>query len=252
MYDYFEKFFIKSRDRFYYKKTDSIFLGNSGIPIGIANLVLRTNIPKDIAIETIQDIFNYYKEQKLPFVWMTGPLSKPKEIVELVRKQQKVNIVDYPGMAYNLNFLPETRMKLEDFEIVKAEDKKAYIDFMNVIEDFIEGEEWKEKIFHFLDNQYALHSSNETSVFVGYHKGDPVSSSAVHYSQGVAGLYWIVTKKHARKKGYGTAMTYAPMYEAKNRGYEVIILHASEMGVHVYSKIGFKEYCNVKWIVWRP
>ena len=110
----------------------------------------------------------------------------------------------------------------------------------------------KDKIFRFLDNQYVLHTSKNTSVFVGYHNGEPVSSSAVFYSQGVAGLYWIVTKKHARRKGYGTAMTYAPMYEAKNRGYDIVILHASEMGAPVYTKIGFKEYCKVKWMAWRP
>ena len=72
---------------------------------------------------------------------MTGPFSKPKNIVELIRRQQNVNIINYPGMAFDLNFLPEKSMKLDDFKIVKVEDKKTYHDFMNVIEDFVEGEE---------------------------------------------------------------------------------------------------------------
>lgn len=252
LYDYFEEFFVRSRDKFYYKKSNYLFIGKSGISMGIANLVLRTNVPENLVNETINDVFVFFKEENLPFLWITGPLSRPTNIIDLIRKKHKINIIDNPGMAYVLANLPKTRIEFDDFDIIKVDNKQTYQDFMDVIVDSMEGEEWKERIALFLDNHYTLHTSKNTSAFIGYYKGDPVSTSVVHYSQGVAGLYWIVTKKHARRRGYGTAMTYAPIYEAKKRGYNVVILHASEMGFPVYSKIGFEEYCKVKWIAWRP
>jgi hypothetical protein len=44
--------------------------------------------------------------------------------------------------------------------------------------------------------------------------------------------------------GIGTAMTVIPLLYAKDNGYNIGVLQASEAGEPVYRKIGFEEYCR--------
>jgi predicted acetyltransferase len=44
--------------------------------------------------------------------------------------------------------------------------------------------------------------------------------------------------------GIGTAMVIAPLLYAKEKGYELGVLQASQAGEPVYRKIGFEEYCR--------
>jgi len=42
------------------------------------------------------------------------------------------------------------------------------------------------------------------------------------------------------------------LIEAQKLGYEIAILHSSEMGFNVYKKMGFKEYCTIEMYIWHP
>ena len=44
-----------------------------------------------------------------------------------------------------------------------------------------------------------------------------------------------------RNRGIGTAITMAPLLQAKKKGYKISILCSSELGFKVYSQIGYKE-----------
>jgi predicted acetyltransferase len=41
------------------------------------------------------------------------------------------------------------------------------------------------------------------------------------------------------------AMTLAPLREARARGYAIGTLSPSEMGLRIYRRIGFREYCQI-------
>ena len=90
------------------------------------------------------------------------------------------------------------------------------------------------------------------SAFLAYYDGNPVASSLVFYEEGVAGIYNVTTLEEARGKGIGTAITLAPLHEAKKLGYEIAILHSSEMALNMYKQMGFKEYCTIEWFIWQP
>jgi len=45
-------------------------------------------------------------------------------------------------------------------------------------------------------------------------------------------------------------MTRAPLCEAYGRGYRIGILHSSQMGLKVYRRLGFQEFCTVSEYVW--
>ena len=59
---------------------------------------------------------------------------------------------------------------------------------------------------------------------------------------GVAGIYMVGTVPEARRQGIGTALSLAPLLEAREMGYRIGTLQSSEMGYAVYRRMGFKEH----------
>ena len=251
-YDYFKTFFTQTETSFVYIQKQNYFLGCSGVPVYLFNQVFDINIHSNQIDEVIEEVFLYFRERNLPFIWLLGPRSSPSNIKEIIKEKEEVQEIIFPGMYYDLNKLPKKKDSIDGFEIKKVQDLERYQDFIEVCTKDIKDKEVRERYSALYRSLYQANVSDSTSTFVGYYNGVPVSTSIIHYSQGVGGLYWIITSEEARRKGYGTAMTFETMYEAKDYGYEIIILHATEMGFPVYSKIGFVKTCEVHWLRWSP
>ncbi len=67
--------------------------------------------------------------------------------------------------------------------------------------------------------------------------GAPVATFAPFVSAGVAGIYFVSAAGEARRQGIGGAIALAPMREAREMGYGVGVLGASEMGYPVYRRL---------------
>jgi GNAT superfamily N-acetyltransferase len=57
---------------------------------------------------------------------------------------------------------------------------------------------------------------------------------------------------HARRKGIGATITLKPLHQAREMGYRVGVLQATEMGIGVYRRLGFEKYCQIGHYVWAP
>lgn len=75
--------------------------------------------------------------------------------------------------------------------------------------------------------------------------GQPVSTSLVYLHKGVAGIYGVATLPGERGKGLGAHMTAAPLRIARELGYRVGVLQASEDGHPVYRRLGFADFGEV-------
>jgi ribosomal protein S18 acetylase RimI-like enzyme len=82
--------------------------------------------------------------------------------------------------------------------------------------------------------------------YLGYLDGEPVSTSTVFYSAGVAGIYDVATLPEARGRGLGTRLTLAPLLDARQAGYRIGILQSSDMGFGVYKRMGFRHLCQIE------
>jgi ribosomal protein S18 acetylase RimI-like enzyme len=61
------------------------------------------------------------------------------------------------------------------------------------------------------------------------------------WSHGVAGLYWVGTAPHARRRGHAEQLTRALCTYAFEHGARLVVLQASRGGEPIYRRIGFQE-----------
>ena len=88
------------------------------------------------------------------------------------------------------------------------------------------------------------------SRYLAWLNGEPVATAMATYASGVVGIYNVVTLPAARGRGIGRSVTLASLLEARARGYRVAVLHSTEMGVSVYQRLGFRQYCTIPLYFW--
>ena len=88
-------------------------------------------------------------------------------------------------------------------------------------------------------------------LYVGYLNGRPVATNILFNGAGVASVYGVGTLPEARGKGIGAAITLKPLLDARAQGYRYGVLFATEMGVPVYRRLGFREVgCTIGRYLW--
>ena len=235
-----------------YEETDEFFRYSTGIPFFLFNAVIESHIPSEVAIKKIKENITFFEKRQVSFLWMIGPSSSPKNMGELLSKNGLV-LDKQPGMAYNLKILEAEREPLNKVEIIKVEDVETLKVWNNIVlTGFTLPKELLSDFFYKAFSFMLLNDNPSASAFLAFYDGNPVASSLVFYRSGVAGIYNVTTLEEARGKGIGTAITLAPLNEAKKLGYEIAVLQSSEMALSMYKRMGFKEHCQIEWYVWQP
>lgn len=85
------------------------------------------------------------------------------------------------------------------------------------------------------------------ALFVGYDaQGQPVASSRLACYGAVGEINGVVTVPEHRRRGFGTAMTWAAIAACAARGCTAITLSATAMGLPVYRRMGFLPACTYR------
>lgn len=81
--------------------------------------------------------------------------------------------------------------------------------------------------------------------------GKPVATNILFCGAGVASVFGVGTLAEARGQGIGAAITLRPYVNARERGYHVGVLFATEAGVPVYRRLSFREGGTISRYLWR-
>jgi hypothetical protein len=88
----------------------------------------------------------------------------------------------------------------------------------------------------------------DVAMYVGYVDGEPVTSGLGIRTGQTIGVYNIATVEAARGRGYGAAMTMRIVDDGGVAGCTVAALQASEMGLPIYERLGFRTI--VEYVGW--
>ena len=218
------------------------------IPYPLFNSVLRARLPTDAITEAIDETIARYKSRNVPMMWWIGPSTQPSNLGRLLAELGLQASVS-PGMAIDLNVLLESTQMPVDLKIKRVESKAELHSWSRVMTSVFGNPGFvAEAIF---DLYLNLGLDIPCLNYIGTVEGEVVATSSLYLGAGVAGMYNVTTKKSARRRGIGAAMTRVPLLEARSFGYRIGTLHSSDSGFNVYRKLGFQEYCKIYQYIWR-
>lgn len=221
----------------------------TGIPSSFANGVLRTQLEPDNVDGIIEQTLAHFKSRDVTrFSWWVELGTQPTDLGKHLIAHGFAYTDGGPGMAVDLLELNEDLTTPSGLTIERVGDpgtlkKWAYASLIGfeILETYVDT--WFD-VFAGLGFDLPLHN------YVGILEGQPVAASELFLAAGVAGIYVVAAVPEARRQGIGAAMTLAPLREARAMGYRIGILHSSPMGLRMYRRLGFREYCKMSHYVW--
>jgi ribosomal protein S18 acetylase RimI-like enzyme len=82
--------------------------------------------------------------------------------------------------------------------------------------------------------------------YVGYHKGEPVSTAATVIGAGAIGVYNVGTLPGYQRRGFGEAIMRHALEEARREhGISRTILQSSPQGLRLYQRMGYRTVTKV-------
>jgi GNAT superfamily N-acetyltransferase len=224
----------------------------SGLPFELGNGVVRAAFTSADVDAKIEEVTGHFKDRNVPAAWLLGPSSQPTDLGSHLEAAGWIRDDEAPGMALDLLALREDDPLppgLVIKEVSDGETLKQWIRTMTVgsgIPDSIQN------MLLDLCARYGFVRVPSVGYYLGLLNGEPVATSMLFLGGGVAGIYNVATLAEARGWGIGTALTVAPLLAARAKGYRFGILQSTKMGLNVYRRLGFQEYCAFSFCFWQP
>jgi ribosomal protein S18 acetylase RimI-like enzyme len=137
----------------------------------------------------------------------------------------------YPGMV--LHPIPEPPPP--GHVVVEVVDGTGVEEFRSVFTAPGRSRELAEAMF-----PESLFADPDVHAFVGRLDGRAVGYSLAIRSERTSGVYNVGTLPEARRRGVGTALTWAAVEPGQRAGLDCTVLQSSEMGVSMYEAMGFR------------
>jgi ribosomal protein S18 acetylase RimI-like enzyme len=224
---------------------------------GHQSLWLNGIVPHDFTSGDVNvallDCLKSFTDQQLPHFWMVPPSTLPKGLGERLKEAGLMQLDNMPGMAVCVLDLPLDQPLPEGIRTFRVEDDETLEQWSRA---FGAGYEIPLDVTRMFAEASklsgALTPGGDLSLYLAMAGDQPVGTSAVHFADGVAGIYCVAADPALRRRGIGSAITLAALKEASDRGYLVAILHASAAGEPIYLKMGFREINRFLMYGWFP
>ncbi len=226
------------------RQNDRIAWVDSGFASSSLNSVVFARFRPEEADTEIDAVLTYFREHARPLTWHIGPSSEPADLGDRLIARGMSHAEDEPGMAValspaQLDFEPPTGLIVEPVRTARQLEEWIGVWLFPVPADL--------RTLHFeAFRRRGLGDDLPWQCYLGRVDGAPVAAVELFMERGVAGVQYVVTLPHLRRRGIGAAMTAYALREARGRGCTVAALSASPDGIGIYRRLGFVEYCLIR------
>lgn len=220
--------------------------GIAGYPDPFRSTVVSARFAEGDADRRIREISAAFAARTTGFLWWVAPFHTPADLGERLLGAGLRFEGTAPAMAMDLDALPRGEALPEGLEIVPVRDEAAHREFINVLAlemGVPEGSPNPAARHHaaLLETVPPTLASEPIPLrYLGLLDGRPVATSRISIGGGVAGLYAVATLPDVRRRGFGRAMTLVALEAGRALGYRIGVLQASEDGLPVYRRLGFR------------
>lgn len=216
------------------------------------NRVPRAQLAPETVDERVAWVIARARALGVPFLWDIGPSMRPLDLGGHLLRHGFSDEGEEPAMGVALANLPETLPLHDGVTIERVSDRAAQEQWVRTsCEGFGMPPSAVEPEVAAMAHD-SLGDDAAAHYYLARLHGEPVATSALTLAAGVAGIFAVSTLEAARGRGIGTAVTLAPLLDARSRGYCVVVLQASEMGYPVYARMGFSEQFRYRMYRWAP
>lgn len=227
-----------------------------GSPIDYHNAVVRADLTEANADAAIAGIIAKFRERGVPGSWHLTEAMRPADLGARLLAHGFEYGGSEPGMAADLLHLNEAQPAPPELRIERVVDENKLQWWTGTLAlGFGEGA----REANWVSDVYRSIGFSDDSPFRHYlgWLGDapsamPVATATLFLDGSTAGIYFVMTAPDARRRGIGAAITLAALRAARELGYRVGVLGASQAGFPVYQRIGFETFCNIGIYEWHP
>jgi GNAT superfamily N-acetyltransferase len=222
----------------------------TSIPDHFINLVVCTQLPTEGSDELIASALAHFKSLNIKKLTWLAEEGIPAIQIKKYLMSHGLTFDESFGanMAADLMAGPEHLSFPNGLEIIRIEDPEKLRQWIHVASIGFGALEEYEDAWYEICAEAVFDQPFWT--YLGMLDGQPVATSQLFLSAGVAGIYNVTSLPEVRGRGIGAAITQAPLLDARAIGYHVAILQASAMGYPVYRRLGFQDYGKLSVYLW--
>ncbi len=222
----------------------------TNLPDHFMNLVVCTQSPSEDPDELVESALTHFRSMNIQKLsWLTRAGAQSMELNQsLLTNGLTFREAFATEMAVDLSILPESLSTCPGLKIVRVEDEHTLRKWIHVASIGFRIDESHEQVWQNLFADVILNPQYRT--YLAFLNDKPVGTSQLFLSQGAAGIYNVTVLPEVRYQGIGSAITLAPLLEARKLGYQIGVLQASQRGYNVYRRLGFQDMGNLSLYLW--
>jgi len=222
----------------------------TSLPDHFMNLVVCTQLPSEGVDDLIKNALVHFRSINVSKLsWLVHEGIPAEELNSVLLDHGLTYRESFATeMAVDLSSLREDLPTVPGLRIVPVMGGDTLRDWIHVASIGFRVSEEFEQDWHdcFIDAIFEP----QFRTYLALLNGKPVGTSQLFLSKGVAGIYNVTCLPEERGQGIGSAVTLAPLLEARQMGYRIGILQASNRGYSVYHRLGFQDFGNLSVYLW--
>ena len=222
----------------------------TNVPHPYPNCVFRAELARDDVDARISTTLAHFRSRQLPMTWRVGPSTRPSDLGKHLKRRGLTYTGDTVGMAVDLLVLTEDLPTPSGLTIEHVDDAEALEKWVHPVAIAFRHTEAVAKTLFDVYASQGFGQHRRWRLYLGSLEGEVVAASRLYLGAGVAGIHAVATVPDARRQGIGTAMTLAPLREARGMGYGIGVLRAAPTGLGLYRRLGFEECCRIGIYTW--
>lgn len=187
--------------------------------------------------DQVAELLEAFARRSVTLMWLAHPTTPPEVRPSLSARGMSC-AEEIFGMIADLDEIGPMRGRVDDVEIreVTADDPDEWVHLVS----------WRYGLdtdtSPYLVDMCRKALSGRTRLWIARVGNVPVSKVGLHVdTDGIAGIYGVVTTEHGRGRGLASMLTLTALHEARSAGAHVAVLHSTPMARSLYARLGFRD-----------